>query len=402
LQLKEILLKCGTVITGDGRKLNDVSILIKGESIEQIGSNLSIGSDAEILDYSDRVIMPGIIDTHIHIVHDETNPDPAEMRDLPDEYLSIRATTYTKKILDYGVTTVADAGARGEVSLAVKKAIDMGYAIGPRFLACGRMITITGGRDTTYGPLEADGPDGVRKATRGEIARGVDFIKLAATGAITSTKTESMSPQFTIEEMSAAAEEAHKVGKKAHAHAYGDIGISNTILSGVDVVVHGHPMSSTCIELMKKYNTLYMPTFVTYYESIQHHDEGLLPEYMVRKEKELFPLMEAGLRNAVKAGIEIVVGSDSGCPYTPFGVSTMEELDLLVRYGGMTEMDALVAGTLNAARSLNIDSYVGTLKPGLSADMLVLKEGLNPLEDISILQDPTNLESIFLKGKRVK
>ncbi|MHA1576721.1 MAG: amidohydrolase family protein [Candidatus Thorarchaeota archaeon] len=400
--MKEILLNAGTAIIGDGRKLNDVSILIKGEVINQIGSNVTGGPDAEVLDYSDRTIMPGIIDTHIHIVHDETCPDPAEMRDLPDEYLSIRATTYTRKILQYGVTTVADAGARGEVSLAVKKAIEMGYAIGPRFLACGRMITITGGRDPTYGPLQADGPDGVRKATRSEIARGVDLIKLAATGAITSTKTESMSPQFTIEELSAAAEEAHKVGKKAHAHAYGDVGITNTILSGVDVVVHGHPMSQTCIELMKKHGTLYMPTFVTYYESIQHHDEGLLPDYMVRKEKELFPLMEEGLRNAVKAGLEIVVGSDSGCPYTPFGVSSMEELDLLVRYGGMTEMDAIVAGTKNAARALNIDSYVGTLEPGLSADLLVLKEGQNPLDDISILQEPTNLECIFLKGKRVE
>lgn len=399
--MKETLLKAGIIITGDGRKLDDVSILIKGESISQIGTNISVSPDAEVLDYSDRVVMPGIIDTHIHITHDGTNPDPSEIRDLSDEYLSIRGTTYAKKILQYGVTTIADAGARGEVSLAVKKAVEMGYAIGPRFLACGRMITITGGRDKLYGPLEADGPEAVCKATRSEIARGVDFIKLAATGAISSSKTESMSSQFSVEEMSAATEEAHKVGKKVHAHAYGDIGISNTILSGVDVVVHGHPMSDTCIELMKKYGTFYMPTFVTYYESIKHHDEGLLPEYMIRKEKELFPLMEEGLRKAVKAGLTIVVGSDSGLPYTPFGVSTMEELGLLVRYGGMTEMNAIIAGTLNAARSLNIDSFVGTLEIGKSADLLVLGSGMNPLDDISILQNPNSIECIFLKGKDV-
>ena len=399
--MNEYLLKAGTVIVGDGTKVSDVHLHIKDEVIVDIGPDVKAGPDAKILDFSDRVVMPGVIDTHVHIIHDELNPDPAEMKYLKDEYLSIRSTNYAEKILSYGVTTAADAGARGEVSLALKQAIEMGYAKGPRFLACGRMITITGGRDIASGPHECDGPDGVRKATRMEIARGVDFIKLAATGGIIASKTESMSPQFTLEELTAAAEETHKVGKKAHAHAYGDIGICNTILAGVDVVVHGHPMSQKCIDLMKKHNTLYMPTFVTYYESVQHHHEGLLPDYMVRKEKELFPLMEEGLRNAVKAGVEIVVGSDSGCPYTPFGISTMEELELLVRFGGMTEMDAIVAGTHNAARSLNIDTYTGTLQSGKSADILVLNKGMNPLEDISILQDPANLESIFLKGTRM-
>ena len=111
--------------------------------------------------------------------------------------------------------------------------------------------------------------------------------------------------------------------------------------------------------------------------------------------------MEEGLRNAVSVGVDIVLGTDSGLPYTPFGKSSMQELELLVKYGGMIEMDAIVAGTLNAARSLNIDSFTGTLETGKSADTLVFKEGKDPLEDISILQDSANLETIFLKGTRI-
>ena len=155
------------------------------------------------------------------------------------------------------------------------------------------------------------------------------------------------------------------------------------------------------LELAKKHGTQFMPTLTTFYESLQHHDEGQLPEYMVRKEKELFPLIEEGFRNSVKSGLEIVLGTDSGMPYTPFGPSSMEEMELMVRLGGMTEMDAIVAGTKNAAKSLGIDKYVGTLEVGKSADLLVLESGLDPLKDLSRLQNPESVELVILEGKKV-
>ena len=207
-----------------------------------------------------------------------------------------------------------------------------------------------------------------------------------------------MNAQFTKEEMQAGVEEAHKVGIPVHAHAYGNEGMENTILAGVDVLVHGHPMTTEIVKLLKKHRTLLMPTLVTYYESLQHHDEGMLPDYMIRKEKELFPLIEAGFRIAVEQGIEIVLGTDSGMPYTLFGPSTMEEMELMVRLGGMSEMDAIIAGTRNAARSLNIDSKVGTIEPGKSADIIVLEPNRDPLKDISIMQNSEITEMVILKG----
>jgi imidazolonepropionase-like amidohydrolase len=398
--MNNLLLKAGTLIVGDGSTLENVSILIQGEKISEVGRDVEIPPDAEILDFSDRVVMPGIIDPHVHVCFDGST-DPAEVRKYSDELLAIRGALLVEKLLEYGITTAGDAAGRGNVPFAVREAVEKGFVNGPRLLPCGRMITISGGRDPLGGANEADGPDNVRRAVREEIGRGAHYIKLAATGAISSEKTESFNPQFDLDELQAAANEARKVHLKSHAHAYGDEGIKNTILAGVDVLVHGHPLSKENLELMKKHNTMYMPTIVTYYESQLHHDDGDLPEYMVRKEKEIFPLIEEGIKNAVKAGIALVVGTDSGMPYTLYGKSAAEEMELMVRFGGASEMTAIIAGTKNAAISLNMDSNIGTIEAGKFADLIVLAAGKDPLEDITVLQDKESISRVILMGKIV-
>ncbi|MFX1367508.1 MAG: amidohydrolase family protein [Promethearchaeota archaeon] len=399
--MKDILLKTGKVIVGNGQVMNDISLLIRNGVIAAINPDSSKHTSANVLDFSDRVVMPGIIDTHVHVCHDGTNPDPTEIKKHSDEYLAIRGARFAEQLLNAGVTTAGDAAGRGEVPFAVKNAIRNGYVKGPRLLVCGRMITISAGRGDYGGSNEANGPDDVRRATREELGRGADFIKLAATGAISAEGQDSFTIQFNQDELQAAAEEAHKFGKKSHAHAYGEPGGVNTVLGGVDVIVHGHPMTKKTIQLAKKHGTQFMPTLTTYYESLQHHNEGHLPEYMIRKEKELFPLIEDGFRESVKTGLEIVLGTDSGMPYTPFGPSSMEEMELMVRLGGMTAMDAIAAGTWNAARALAIQSSTGTLESGKNADLLVLASGKDPLNDITILRDEANIELVMLEGKAV-
>jgi imidazolonepropionase-like amidohydrolase len=397
--MKDILLKAGKVIVGNGQVIDDASLLVQNGVITAINPDASKITGTKTLDYSDRIVMPGIIDTHVHVCHDGTNPDPSEIKKLSDEFLAIRGAQFAEQLLDAGVTTAGDAAGRSEVPFAVKNAIKNGYVKGPRLLVCGRMITISAGRGDYGGSNEANGPDDVRRATREELGRGADFIKLAATGAISAEGQDSFTTQFNQDELQAATEEAHKVGKKTHAHAYGEPGGVNTVLAGVDVIVHGHPMTEKTIALAKKHGTQFMPTLTTYYESLQHHDEGHLPDYMVRKEKELFPLIEDGFKESVKAGLEIVLGTDSGMPYTPFGPSSMEEMELMVRLGGMNEMDAIVAGTGNAARSLAIDSSIGTLEVGKSGDLLVLTSGMNPLTDITLMRDKENIELVMLEGR---
>jgi imidazolonepropionase-like amidohydrolase len=396
--MKAHLFRTGTLLIGDGRKMNDAEVLVERGEVIEVGQDLSRQGECEVLDFSDRIVMPGLIDAHLHVCFDGVTLDPAAVRGLNDEFMAIRGARLVESLLNLGVTTVADAGARGNVSFAVRQAVQKGIIKGPRVLVSGRMITITGGRDSDMGCLEADGADAVRRAVREEVARGVDFIKLAATGAISSEHTESMSTQFGEEELRVATEEAHKVGKRTHAHAYGDAGIRNTVMAGVDVLVHGHPLNSENLRLMKERGTVYMPTIVTYYESQLHHDEGELPEHMIRKEKEIFPLIKRGVQEAVKAGIEIAVGTDTGLPYTFWGRSTPEELELLVKLGGMSEMDAVVAGTKNSARSLNVDKSLGTIEAGKSADMIVLAPDVDPLRDITVLQKPESIDRVFLKG----
>jgi imidazolonepropionase-like amidohydrolase len=402
INLNGFLLKASKIIIGDGTTLDDSNIVVQDGRITRVAQDIIEKQDLEVLDYSDRVVMPGIIDTHIHFCHDGNIADPALSSKLSDEYLAIRGSKFAEQLLEFGVTTCGDAAARGNVSFAIRQAIEKGVVKGPQVLVCGRMITITGGRDRIYGPSEADGPTDMRRATREELSRGVDFIKLAATGAITSESTEGLSAQFDMDEMQAAVEEAHKVGKPVHAHSYGDDGAENSILAGVDVLVHGHPLSQKSIDLLKQHSTMLMPTLVTYYESQKHHDEGVLPDYIVRKEKELFPLIEAGFRNAVKHDVEIVLGSDSGMPFTPFGRSSPEELEVMVKLGGMSEMQAIVAGTQNASRALNIDAKVGTIEAGKSADLLILSSGIDPLEEISTLQQPESIEKVILHGRVVE
>ena len=398
--MSNLLLKAGKLIVGNGETLENVSIMIRDGKISEIGTDVQAPKDTEVLDYSDRVVMPGIIDPHVHFCFDGS-ADPSEARSKSDELLAIRGAQLAESLLEYGITTVGDAAGRGNVPYAVKEAVEIGLVNGPRILPCGRMITISGGRETLGGSNEADGPDSVRRAVREEVGRGARFIKLAATGAISSEHTESFNSQFDIDELTAGANEARKVQLKSHAHAYGDEGIRNTIISGVDVLVHGHPLNKENLELMKKHKTMYMPTIVTYYESQLHHDDGDLPDYMVRKEKEIFPLIEEGVKNAVKAGLDLVVGTDSGMPYTPFGKSTAEEMELMVKLGGASEMTAIVAGTKNAAISMNMDSKIGTIEAGKSADLLVLAPGKDPLKEITVLQNKESISRVILMGKTV-
>ncbi|MBY8998355.1 MAG: amidohydrolase family protein [Candidatus Thorarchaeota archaeon] len=208
--MSNLLLKAGTLIVGDGTTLENVSILIQGEEISKVGQDITPPPDTEVLDFSDRVLMPGIIDSHVHVCFDGAT-DPAEVKLFSDELLAIRGAQLVETLLEFGITTVGDAAGRGNVPFAVKEAIERGLVNGPRYLPCGRMITISGGRDPLSGANQADGPDDVRRAVREEIGRGASYIKLAATGAISSPNTESFNSQFDIDELQAAASEARKV-----------------------------------------------------------------------------------------------------------------------------------------------------------------------------------------------
>jgi imidazolonepropionase-like amidohydrolase len=268
------------------------------------------------------------------------------------------------------------------------------------------MITMTGGRAThghwvVGGDYEVDGPHDARKKTRRLLMYfGADWIKLGATGALSSPHTGARDPQLTVGEMSACVEEAHKCGRKVHAHCYGVQGISNALEAGVDVIVHGQTLSRGNIEKMKEMGTILMPTLSTFQKVFQ-------PKVDVGSKVELIrPSSSAGIReetesnfkNAVKNDIPISMGTDTGMTNVLFG-NNVNDLVHMVNFG-MTPSQAIVSGTQIAARSIGLDDRLGTIAPGKFADMLVLKK--DPTADIRVLVQLENLEHVILNGRFVE
>ncbi|MFB6301083.1 MAG: amidohydrolase family protein [Halobacteriales archaeon] len=269
------------------------------------------------------------------------------------------------------------------------------------------MIAITGGRATGGEPggniVEADGPADVRKATRRQLMyNGVDFVKLAATGAISSPHTGARDSQLTTEEMRAAVEEAHNCGRPVHAHCYGERGITNSLDAGVDVIVHGQSLTDEHLQTMEEEDTMFMPTLATFRK---HGDQDYDPfiEGDVERERPestggVIAETKPNYQRVLDRNIPITMGTDTGMPSVYQG-DNADDLKYMVDWG-MDPGNAIVAGTYNAAKSLAIEDELGSIEPGKRADLLVLDE--NPIEDITILTDQTMIDRIMLDGAFVE
>jgi len=381
-------IRVGTLIVGDGRVVEDANIGIDEGVIREVSTSRLAGSYREVVDLSDRFVMPGLIDAHVHIRYG-AKPDAEERS---DEYQALRGLVNAQKALKAGVTSLGDAGGVRNVVFAVRNAINDGVAHGPRIFASGEMITITGGRTRKPGTrLEVEGPDSARRAARALLMyHGADFIKLGATGAISSPHTGPRHPQLTVEEMRACVEEAHKCAKKVHAHCYGDTGISNSMEAGVDVIVHGQTLSGGHIEVMKKREMILLPTLKTFCGHMEHLGEGEVHERVVTTG--MWDETEPNFRRALKENVTIAMGTDSGMPDNLFG-DNPRDLEYMVKWG-MTPSQAITAGTLNAAKSLGVDKVLGTVEPGKYADLIVLNR--DPAREITAIR--TSLEKVILNG----
>ena len=385
-------LEIGKLIIGDGEAIEGVFVGVDDGVIAEVSGDGFEASYDEVLDLGDRFVMPGLIDAHVHIKYTGV-PDPVE---YSDEYMTVRGVELARRALMAGCTSLVDAGAVRNVAFAARNAIDNGAALGPRLFVSGEMITMTGGRSRVPGArLEVNGPHEARRATRGLLMyNNADFIKLGATGSISSLHTGPTHPQLTVEEMAACVEEAHNCGKMVHAHCYGEKGISNAIEAGVDVIVHGQSLTDEHIATMLERGMMLMPTLKTYWSHYEKMQETGIPERTVTSG--IWDLTEPNFRRAVEAGIPFAMGTDSGMTDNFFG-DNPKDLEYMVRWG-VTPMQAIVAGTLDAARSITVDDRLGTVEEGKLADLLVLGE--DPTEDISAIR--TSLERIMLNGRFIE
>ncbi len=381
------------LIDGNGNVVEDAMLVIEGSKIQYVGKNNGkIPNGAEIVDMKGRTVLPGMIDSHMHL---GGNGEPNRELEMLKELLpmtTLKAYVNAKADLMAGFTTIRSMGDRGFLDISLKKAIESGLVEGPRMKVSGQAISMTGGHGDRwlapevsangYGVI-ADGPEEVRKAARYQLKMGADFVKMMATGGVMSEGDEPGSPQLTEEEMRAATEEAHKVGKKAAAHAQGTEGIKNAIRAGIDSIEHGIFLDDEAIQMMKEKGVFLVATLVAPYNIKKYGREAGIPEHAVRKTEEIISYHADSFSRAYKAGVKIAMGTDAATPFNKHGENA-QELVLMVE-NGAKPMDAIMAATKWGSQLLGMEKAVGTLEFGKEADVIAV-EG-DPLKDISVLKD---------------
>lgn len=396
-------IKAGRLFDGRSDKLlSNVVVIVQGQKILQVGTDLAIPSGANVLDLSDLTVMPGLIDAHTHIVLHAGDYDAQVLRETP-EFRAIYATRSAKLTLEAGVTTIRDLGNEGAgfADIALRDAIAQGLVPGPRIIAAIRPVTSTGGyRLVGYSPYHtlppisssADGPAEVRKEVRRLIEEGADVIKIYIESAEKrQLRRDRLSGalNYSQEELNVLTEEAHKAGVRVAAHTYSDEAARMAIIAGVDSIEHGLYLQTETFRLMAQKGIYYVPTLLVYELWRDSKIFGTIsPENKIKLTNTVAE-HTATFRRALSTPVKIVFGTDTfELPGT-----NAEELELMVR-DGMKPVDALRAATSTSAALLDISDLTGTIEAGKSADIIAFSG--DPLQDIRAVQ---HVSFVMKEGK---
>ena len=360
----------------------------------------------KVINLKDKVVMPGLIDMHVHI-EQEFNPRTRLERYILNEAdIAFNSTVYARETLMSGFTTVRDLGGTG-VNISVKKAIASGKVVGPRVFTAGKSLATTGGHaDPTNGssrkivgnpgPKEGvvNSVDDAKKAVRQRYKNGADCIKITATGGVLSVAKSGDNPQFTIEEIKAICETAKDYGMHVAAHAHGDEGMKRAILGGVKTIEHGTYMSDETMELMKKYDAYLVPT-ITAGKEVEEKAKikGFYPAIVVPKALAVGPQIQGTFARAYKKGVGIAFGTDAGV--FKHGNSG-KEFGYMVE-AGMPAMEAIQSATITNAKILLMQKEIGQIKKGFLADIIAVND--DPTKEISTME---NVIFVMKDGKVYK
>ena len=401
LVASSIILQPKNILDVDDGTLYESQILIEDGIIVEIGKNISKrNKDIETLELSELTIMPGLMDSHVHLTG---NTELKGYESIGESsYLStIYGVINAKKTLLSGFTTVRNVGAGNFADVALKQAINRNAILGPTMLVSGPALGITGGHcDSNILPFDykytsqgvADGPWEVRKKVRLNRKYGADLIKFCGTGGVMSKNTDVNAKQYTLEEMQAIVDEAHNHGMKVATHAHGLIGIKTAIIAGVDSIEHASFIDNETIELAKEKGTfLSMDIYVSDYILGEGAAKGILEESL-EKERSVGKFQRQNFQKAVKASAKITFGTDAGI--YPHGKNA-RQFKYMVEWG-MTSLQAIQAATINTAELFGL-SNTGMIKKNYEADIIGVKG--NPLKDITILE---NVSFVMKDGIIVK
>lgn len=362
------------------------------EVIDDIITSFDISTeDHEVIDLEGLYVLPGLIDCHTHIFFSAEPDLVAHVQKSNHTDLVLLAEENLQKHLKSGVTLIRDVGGIDYLDVQIKKHVENGRIIGPDLLVSGKLITMTGGHGHFAG-READGIDEVRKATREQLKAGVDVVKIMASGGVLTPGVDVNSYQLNVDELKAAAEEAHKAGKTICTHCHSTEGIKNAVHAGIDSIEHGTLLDLEGALLMQYNNTYLVPTFSALVNILSHKKE--IPQYAYNKANDVFSKHKASFELALNHHIRVAMGTDAGTPFNQHGDSPKELL--FMKENGMSTINVLKAATINGAELLKMDHLHGSIEINKKANFLLLKE--NPIEVLSTVLEPTE---IYKNGRKI-
>lgn len=384
---------CGKLFDSETASVREnMMVLTEDSEIVQVCAGTEAPEDYHAVDLRSCFVTPGLIDAHVHLESNGTEPPEESAYILPGA-LTIRAVRNVKADLMAGFTTVRDCGGTEYIGHSVRDAVARGEIEGARVFSAGRCVTSTGGHadshfspyiETTYhGGIRVDGAAEARRAARHNIKYGADFIKVMATGGVMSRGTTVGSQQLTMDELEAVVEIAKMYGVHTAAHAHGTEGIKAAARAGITSVEHAMMLDDEAVELFCEKGTYHTPTIIAAERIITEGPKHGLVPWMVDKAKMVFEKHEWGVREGLKRGVRFTFGTDAGTPYNFHGRQAYE-FELMGRFG-FTPAQSLTAATRTNASLLGMDGRLGRIEKGYIADLCAFRG--DPMKDVRAMQD---------------
>ena len=391
-----MIIRAERIITGDGvTVLDNTAIFLSEGIIQEIADLDSLKAkypDAQVKDYPGSTLMPGFIDMHVHIgyIYGDT-----EMADYNDFMLAYYSADYAKAAFTQGVTTMRDVSSAKDLCFSMVRAAGKGYIDIPRIIHTDNSINFTGGHAWSHG-VEVDGPWAVRAAIRDAIKRGADWIKIMSSH-------RSDTPEFTQEELDAAVDECHRVGRKVAVHAGTQPSIQMCIDAGFDTIEHGTWLTVEQAKQMKEKGIAWCPTIVAYTWTAERiekamSDSGTAVQASFTQHHKYFRnaanTYQETFKSLIETGVKVVAGTDvvyTNRPVTPIAA----EMKYFIAYG-MSVLQAIHSTTKLCAEVLDMDDIIGEIAVGKQADIVIVSG--NPLEDVESLE---KVKEVYFSGKSV-